>query len=216
MLRIGARVRHMAFERPVEAGPLGAMLAVVVRHIGHDPIRRRGTFCGSLAHADPAAEWCLVAATLDAEMIAVSADGERNIAARDFFRGAMMTALEPNALLAEARLPVLPPSTKFGFAEFSRRAGDFAIAMALAVFEIDGGVIAAPRLGIGGAEPVPRRIAAAEAVLRGERPSKRLFRAAAEAAAAAIEPMEDHETDARYRRELVKAMAYRALAQACA
>jgi len=216
VLRIGARVRHAAFERPVEAGPLGTMLAVVARHIGHDPIRRRGTFCGSLAHADPAAEWCLVAATLDADLIAVSTDGERTIAARDFFRGVMTAVLEANELLAEARLRILPPNTRFGFAEFSRRAGDFAIAMALAVFGIDGGVIAAPRLGFGGAEPTPRRIEAAEALLRGERPSERLFRAAAEAAAATIDPMEDHDTDARYRRELVTAMAYRALAQACA
>ena len=216
VLHIGARVRHAAFERPVEAGPLGTMLATVARHIGHYPIRVRGTFCGSLAHADPAAEWGLVAATLDAELIAIGAAGERRIAARDFFRSAMTTALEPNELLAEARLPILPAGTRFGFAEFSRRAGDFAMAMALAVFEIDGGVIVAPRLGIGGAEPTPRRIEAAEAILRGERPSARLFRAAAEAAAAAIDPMEDHDTDAAYRRELVTAMAYRALTQACA
>ena len=77
MLRVGARVRHAAFDRAVERGPLGAMLASVARHTGHYPIRIRGTFCGSLAHADPAAEWGLVAATLDAEMVAVSAGGER-------------------------------------------------------------------------------------------------------------------------------------------
>jgi carbon-monoxide dehydrogenase medium subunit len=66
LLRIGARVRHAAFDRPLQPGPLTAMLADVARHIGHYPIRIRGTFCGSLANADPAAEWCLVAATLDA------------------------------------------------------------------------------------------------------------------------------------------------------
>src|SRR6195256_6535362 len=67
-LTIGACVRHAAFYGEVVAGPLGRLLATVVRHIGHHPIRTRGTFCGSLAHADPASEWCLVAATLDAEM----------------------------------------------------------------------------------------------------------------------------------------------------
>jgi carbon-monoxide dehydrogenase medium subunit len=92
ILRIGARTRHATFHRPMQHGPLGAMLASVVRHIAHYPIRLRGTFCGSLAHADPAAEWCLVAATLDAEVIAVSARGERRFAARDFFRGAMALA----------------------------------------------------------------------------------------------------------------------------
>src|SRR6266568_1987462 len=124
VLRIGARVRHAAFHHPVADGPLGAMLASVVRHIAHYPIRLRGTFCGSLAHADPAAEWGVVAATLDAELVAVGAHGERRLAARDFFRGLMETALAPDELLAAARLPVLPEGTRFGFAEFSRRAGD--------------------------------------------------------------------------------------------
>src|ERR1700719_922543 len=112
-LRIGARVRHAAFHRPVEDGPLGALLATVVRHIAHYPIRLRGTFCGSLAHADPAAEWCLVAATLDAELVAVSRRGERILSAHDFFHGAMQTALQPDELLVEARLPLLPPDARF-------------------------------------------------------------------------------------------------------
>jgi len=135
-LHIGARVRHADFHRPVGEDPLGRMLAAVVRHIAHYPIRLRGTFCGSLAHADPAAEWCVVAATLDAELVAVSAAGERRIGARDFFRGAMETALAPEELLTEARLPMLPDGTRFGFAEFSRRAGDYALAMALAALII--------------------------------------------------------------------------------
>src|SRR6478752_9208793 len=75
-LSIGARVRHAAFHKSVVANPLGQLLSVVVRHIAHYPIRMRGTFCGSLAHADPASEWCLVAATLDATLVAVSTRGE--------------------------------------------------------------------------------------------------------------------------------------------
>lgn len=214
-LRIGALVRHAAFDHVVEPGPLGVMMASVVRHIGHYPIRIRGTLCGSLAFADPAAEWGLVAATLDAEMVAISTNGERRLPANDFFRGAMTTALQPDELLAEARLPILPAYTRFGFAEFTRRVGDFAMAMALIVLEIEDGVIAAPRLGIGGAEATPRRIGAAEAALRGEKPCEALFRAAGAAAANAIEPLEDPQTDAQYRRELVAAMTYRALQQAC-
>ncbi|HEV8678335.1 MAG TPA: FAD binding domain-containing protein [Stellaceae bacterium] len=216
VLRIGARVRHAAFHRPVVDGPLGALLAAVVRHIAHYPIRLRGTFCGSLAHADPAAEWGVVAATLDAELVAAGARGERRLAASYYFRGAMETALAPDELLAEARLPILAADTRFGFAEFSRRPGDYAMAMALAVLRLDGGVIAAPRIGLGGAEAAPRRIAAAEAVLCGEAPGEVAFRAAADAAAAAIEPLEDAETGAQYRRELAGAMVYRALERACA
>jgi carbon-monoxide dehydrogenase medium subunit len=215
-LHIGALVRHTAFEQPVEIGPLGALLTAVVRHIGHYPIRVRGTFCGSLAHADPAAEWCLAAATLDAELTALSTRGERRLAARDFFQGAMTTALDPDELVVEARLPILPAGTRFGFAEFSRRAGDFALAAALAVFEFDGDSITAPRIGVGGAEATPRRFRAAEAVLLGEQPGDAVFRAAAAAAAGAIDRLEDPQTDARYRRELVEAMVHRALKQACA
>ena len=127
----------------------------------------------------------------------------------------MTTALQPDELLAEARLPILPAHTRFGFAEFSRRAGDFAMAMALAVLEIKGGVIATPRLGIGGAEAAPRRIEAAEATLRGEKPREAVFRLAAAAAAAAIEPLEDPQTDAQYRRETGRCDGvYRALKQA--
>ena len=69
-LSIGACVRHAAFHRPVPDGVLGRLLTTVVHHIAHYPIRTRGTFCGSIAHADPASEWCLAAATLGAEMVA--------------------------------------------------------------------------------------------------------------------------------------------------
>lgn len=215
MLHIGAGVRHAAFHRPVAAGPLGTLLATVVRHIAHYPIRMRGTFCGSLAHADPAAEWGLVAATLDADLVAIGVRGERIAAARDFFRGAMETALAPEELLREARLPLLGGDVRFGFAEFSRRAGDYALAMALAVLRVENGAIAEPRVGLGGVEACPGRMAAAERLLDGETPTVDLFQAAATAAASAVEPLEDAQANAGYRRELARAMIYRALAQAC-
>jgi carbon-monoxide dehydrogenase medium subunit len=215
-LRIGARVRHAAFHRLVTPGPLGALLAIVAHDIAHYPIRMRGTFCGSLAHADPAGEWGVVAVTLDAELLAVSRHGERVVRAGDFFSGVMETALLPDELLAEARLPFLPASARFGFAEFSRRPGDYALAMALAVLEIRGGAIQNPLLGIGGAEHRPRRLAPVEAALTGAAPSDSVFRDAAAIAAASIEPLEDPQADARYRRELVAAMVRRALAEACA
>src|SRR5215468_6942165 len=138
-LCIGACVRHAAFHHPVVDGPLGRLLATVVRHIAHYPIRTRGTFCGSIAHADPAAEWCLVAAALEAEMVARRATGTRTIPAQDFFRGIMTTALSEDELLTEVRLPMLPADTRFGFYEFNRRAGDFAIAMAVATYRAGGG-----------------------------------------------------------------------------
>lgn len=213
-LAIGACVRHAAFHRPVAEGPLGKLLSQVARHIAHYPIRTRGTFCGSLANADPASEWCLVAATLGAKMVARSVRGTRTLMAGDYFEGPMTTALDADELLAETRLPLLPPDTRFGFCEFSRRAGDFAIAMALATYRLKDGVMTEPRIGVGGVEGRPRRIAAAEAMLEGRQPSGDTFRAAADATARSVEPLDDVKYPAGYRRDLVRAMTRRALEHA--
>ena len=216
VLSIGACVRHAAFHKSVVDNPLGKLLTTVVRHIAHYPIRMRGTFCGSLAHADPASEWCLTAATLDATMVAKSTRGERLIAAKDFFAGMMTTALAEDELLVEARLPLLAPNAKFGFNEFSRRAGDFAMAAALVTYRLKDGKIADARIGVGGAEARARRIEDVEAVLNGQPPGDKVFRATAEAAVAAVDPLEDHQTSADYRRDLVRAVVRRALEQAAA
>jgi carbon-monoxide dehydrogenase medium subunit len=215
-LAIGACVRHAAFHRPACEGPLGKILTDVVAHIAHYPIRNRGTFCGSLAHADPSSEWCLVMVALDGEMVAKSAGGERVIAARDFFKGMMTTALREDELLVEARLPMLAADTRCGFYEFNRRAGDFALAAALAAYRVEGGKIVEPRLAVGGAESNPRRIPEAERALAGAEPADKAFRAAAAAATAAIDPLEDITTSAEFRRDLVLAVTRRALERAAA
>ena len=215
-LCIGACVRHAAFHRPVVDGPLGQLLSTVVRHIAHHPIRTRGTFCGSVAHADPASEWCTVAAALDAEIVAQSVRGRRVIPAREFFAGIMTTTLAEDELLTEVRLPVLAPDTRFGFYEFNRRAGDFALAMALAVYRVEGGRIVEPRLAVGGVETNARRIADAEQSLAGRAPTAEGFADAAERAAAAVDPMEDAQTSAEYRRDLVRTVARRALERSLA
>lgn len=215
-LSIGACVRHAAFHRSVVDNPLGQLLRAVGHHVAHYPIRVRGTFCGSLAHADPSAEWCLVTATLDGILVARSIRGERLITAKDFFAGIMTTTLAEDELLAEVRLPLLPNGAKFGFNEFSRRAGDFAMAASLVTYRLQAGKIVEARVGVGGAEPSPRRISEAETALNGKIPGDAAFRATAEAAAKAIDPLEDHQTDADYRRDLVHAVVRRALEQSAA
>jgi len=215
-LSIGACVRHAAFHRPGAPAPLGDLLAFVVRHIAHYPIRTRGTFCGSLAHADPASEWCVVAVTLGGEIKARSARRTRSIAAADLFQGLMTTALEDDELLEEARLPLLPSNTRWGFYEFSRRAGDYALAMALATFRLEDGVMVEPRLGLGGVEASPRRIPEAEALVAGKPPEIGIFRKAAEAAADVVDPLEDIQASGEYRRDLVRAVVRRALERATA
>ena len=125
----------------------------------------------------------------------------------------MSTALKEDELLAEVRLPLLASDAKFGFNEFNRRAGDFALAAALVTYRLQGGFMTDVHVGVGGAEPCPRRIAEAEAALNGQTPSDKVFRAAAEAAADAVEPLEDHQTTGDYRRDLVRAVVRRALEQ---
>jgi aerobic carbon-monoxide dehydrogenase medium subunit len=215
-LIIGACVRHAAFHRPVCEGPLGTLLSDVVRHIAHYPIRNRGTFCGSLANADPASEWALVLSALDGEVLAKSARGERVIASRAFFKGVMTTALRDDELLVEARLPVLAADTRCGFYEFNRRTGDFALAAALVAYRVEGGKIVEPRVALGGVEVNPRRIAEAERALEGAEPGDKAFRAAAAAATAAVDPMEDIVNSAEFRRDLVLAVTRRALERAAA
>ena len=216
VLRIGALARHTRFERAVTEGPLGMLLADVVRYIAHLPIRVRGTFAGSLAHADPAAEWCVVAATLDAEIRARGKDGERTIDAAAFFRSILTTSLRPDELITEVRLPALGPDWRFGFAEFSRRAGDFALGMALAVLRLDGARITEARIGIGGAGDRPLRIGEAERTLEGTMPGPEALAEAGAIAAARVDPFEDLHATAAYRRDLVRVMTKRALERALA
>jgi aerobic carbon-monoxide dehydrogenase medium subunit len=213
-LRIGALARHARFEAPVAGGVLGEMLPHVARHIAHVPIRSRGTFCGSLAHADPASEWCLVAVTLDAELVVAGRRGARTLRPEEYFVGALTTALEPDELLTEVRLKLLGEGWRCGFAEFSRRAGDYALAMCAAVLRVEDGRVAEARIGIGGAADRPTRIAEAEAALVGSDGGAGVRREAGNIAADAIEPLEDIQASADFRRQLVRAMVDRAVAQA--
>ena len=126
-LRVGATVR----QRQLLQDPSSAavpLLRLALPWVGHREIRTRGTACGSLAHADPAAELPAVATCLDATMVLASTRGLREVAATDFFTGAMSTALEPDELLMEVRFPVAPAGEGYGFGEFARRHGDFALA----------------------------------------------------------------------------------------
>ena len=214
VLRIGARVRHARFVPGAIAGATGELFAKVMPNIANYSVRSRGTFCGSLAHADPASEWCALATLLDAQIVALNMRGERHIAIADYFDGAMSTTLAPDEIVIETRVPLLHEGTRTGFNEFSRRKGDFAIAMAIVAFRLDAGRIAEARVSIGGAEAFARRIREAERALEGAAPDSATFANAAEAAALAIDPMEDAMTDAAYRRDIVRAVTRRALEQA--
>jgi aerobic carbon-monoxide dehydrogenase medium subunit len=213
-LRIRACTRHAYFESNKIPGRLGDLLRKVVRFIAHYPIRQRGTFCGSIANADPSSEWCCVIAALDGVVIAQSERGSRRIGAKDFYKAIMTTDLRDDELITAVELPLLADDTRTGFCEFSRRAGDFAIAMALVTFRLERDLITDAHVGIGGAEATPRRIAAAEAILNGKVPRPEVFAAAGAAAATAIDPLDDSNNPTEYRRALVQTLVGRALASA--
>jgi aerobic carbon-monoxide dehydrogenase medium subunit len=213
-LAIGALVRHARFEQPVADGPLAVLLPKVARHIAHLPIRLRGTFVGSIAHADPAAEWCTLAVGLDADIIVESASLARTIPADAFFKSMFTTDLNEGEMIIEVRLPRLGTGWHCGFEEFSRRAGDFAIVAALTLLHIDHGEIADARIALGGVINRPVRSRQAESVLAGEKPSPELFREAARQASQEFEPLGDIHGSAEYKRDLVAVMVRRALEQA--
>ena len=208
-LRIGALTTHAEVERAGEAldGGFG-----ILRHaaawVGHMPIRSRGTFGGSIAHADPAAEWCMLAVALDATIEIAGPDGERELAAEDFLLGYYTTALEPGEVITAVRFPA--PCRRAAIEEFARRHGDFAVVAAVVALP-DGG---APRVVIGGVDEVPVRARDAERVLAQGGPSPEAFAEAARAAAAEIDPVSDLHAGADYRRELTEVLVERALAAA--
>jgi len=211
-LRIAARTRHLDVQRNTLAGTLGGLMREAAGHVGHLPIRTRGTFGGSIAHCDAASEWCLVAALLDAEMIAVSeARGQRTIPAADFFQSIFTTALESDEILVAVTLPQLDDSWVAGISEFARRAGDFGIVTTTAAAKVVDNLVVEARISLGGVHEVPFRSSQAEAALVGQEFTRATVAAAAKAAAAEVDPPSDTHGDAEYRRDLVRALLPRAL-----
>ena len=218
---IAARTRHLAVQNHSGADPLSRLLRTTAVHVGHLPIRTRGTFGGSLAHSDASSEWCLIARLLDAEVTVESVRGRRTIAAADFFLSIFTTAMEPDELLTSVSLPVLDEHHQVGFAEFARRAGDFAIVAVTTDVTVSAGHVSAARVCIGGVSDVPFRSAAAEQVLVGqpwdpEPAASGLVREAAEAASAEVSPPSDAHGDAAYRRDLVRSLLLRSVSQGSA
>lgn len=215
-LAFGAMVRQADAERSRVVNQTSPLFVEALAHIGHRAIRNRGTIGGSLAHADPAAELSLLLVLLDGRVRLRSVRGERWLGASDFFVSYLTTALEPDEILLEARFR-FTLGARWGFQEFSRRAGDFALAAAAVALQLNpGGVIEEVAVAVAGGGPTPVRAAAAEQALTRNCPSSRLFAHASSLAAAACEVEGDIHASAEYRRALIGAMIERALEQACA
>jgi carbon-monoxide dehydrogenase medium subunit len=216
-LRLGAMTRQSEVERD----PLVAERAPLVREtmplVAYPQIRSRGTFGGSIAHADPAAELVALSIALNGRFLLRSQAGERWVPADEFFVGLFATILEPDELLVEVALPPLPPRSGGAFREITRRHHDFCMAGVAAVvtLEDDGDRCKQARLvflGVGDG-PVDARRAAE--VLVGQVPTPEAIRAAAEMASSdEIDPGSDIHASAEYRRHLANVLACRALEQA--
>ena len=214
---LGAMVRWCEILENAELRMAHPLLAAAIGHVAHYQIRNRGTVGGSLAHADPAAELPCVAVTCEAEISVVGASGARTIAAADFFRGPLTTALLPHELIRDIRLPPWPPQRRFGFAEFARRRGDFALAGAAVFYDPDqNGKAGDAHVGVIGATDRPVRLKSVEDALNGHVVDEQTISAAAAAASAAADPPEDIHASGAYRRVLVGTMVERALKSAAA
>jgi CO/xanthine dehydrogenase FAD-binding subunit len=217
-LAIGA----MTTKRSVEGSPLVAsrqpLLHAATKLIAHPQIRSRGTVGGSMAQADPAAEYPAAAVALGAELRAVGPAGERTIRAEDFFVTYLTTALEPAEVLTELTVPVWTEPRGWAITEVARRHGDFAIAGAAVTLALDGGGRCADaKIVLFGVGPVPVRPTGAEQLVDGERPGDDLHRRAGEQASREIEePISDVHASSAYRRHLAGVLTRRALAEAAA
>jgi aerobic carbon-monoxide dehydrogenase medium subunit len=213
-LHIGALALHRDLERLSDPSVLAGfgVLPQAARHIGHYAIRAAGTFGGSIAHADPAAEWCMAALLFDGEVVARSPRGERVIPMQAFFTGFLETSLDPDEMITEVRLPVRRPGA--AVKEFARRHGDFAVVAAMAAVDQENGRCVDARLVFGGVGGTVLRASPAEAILIGSNLGPHAIAAAADASVRAADPPADIHGSSEYRRHLMRVLAARAIEEA--
>jgi len=212
---LGAMVRWRDIEDDARLATAHPLLRAAIAHVAHYQIRNRGTVGGSVAHADPAAEMPGIAVTCDAEIAVVGKSGSRVFQAADFFQGALITALAPDQIIVEVRLPAWPKNRRWGFQEFARRRGDFAMAAAAVFYDQDSsGRAVNAHVGIIGVGDRPLRLDAVEGVLNGRTIDAATIGRAEAAAVAAVDPQDDIHASAAYRRALAGTMVERALKQA--
>jgi CO/xanthine dehydrogenase FAD-binding subunit len=209
------RHRELELDEPVrKANPL---IAEVLAHVAHIPIRNRGTIVGSLCHADAAAEMPMLLVLTAGSVVAEGPGGRREIAADDFFQFHLTTSRRRDEIVVEARIPVLPPDAGFAFDEFTRRHGDYAIAGIGTTLRLAAdGTVRDIRLAACGIAARPLRLLAAEKRLLGTRLDAADLARAAEAAAGSVTAPDDMHATTAYRRRLAAALTRRMVAKAAA
>jgi len=213
---LGAMVRWREILDDARLRTAHPLLVAAVGHVAHYQIRNRGTVGGSVAHADPAAEMPGIAVTCEANIAVVGTSGARVIEAANFFQGPLMTALKADEIITEIRLPAWPAKRRFGFQEFARRRGDFALAAAMLFYDDDGGKVRNAHAGAIGVADRPLRLPAVEQVLNGNRIDEAAIAKAEAAASASVDPHDDIHASGAYRKALIGVMVERALRGAAA
>jgi aerobic carbon-monoxide dehydrogenase medium subunit len=214
MLRIGAMVRQKTLMQSDAVRQACPMAPVALAQVGHFQTRARGTIGGSLCHLDPAAELPLVMLLHDAVLTVQSATAIRQIGMADWALAYMLPAIAPDEALVEVALPLDPGWTGSGFVEFARRHGDFAIASAGCLLDVDDrNIIRRAAIALGGVAQVPTRLPEAEALLIGQTAAAPAFAAASDAARK-IDALSDAYYTAAYRQRLAGVLVERALTQA--
>jgi aerobic carbon-monoxide dehydrogenase medium subunit len=214
-IAIGALSTHHSLESSELLRRRAQLVAEAAGQIGDVQVRNRGTIGGSLVHADPGADLPSVMLALDAELVLRGPNGERVLPARDFFVDMLTTATRPDEILTEVRIPALPQGSGSAYLKYPNPASGYSIVGVAAVVSLgQDGACQDVRVGIGGAGPLPVRASAAEAALRGQRPSPEAIEAAAARAADAVDALDDIHASATYRLHLVRVYTRRALEEA--
>jgi aerobic carbon-monoxide dehydrogenase medium subunit len=210
-LLIGAMTRQRDIEFSADIASRCPIISEAIRHVGHRQTRNRGTIGGSLCHLDPSAELVTLCSVLDATVSAVGPAGTRDIAFAEFPVGYMTSALQPDECLTKIRIPLWPQGHGYGFVEFARRHGDFAIVSAAALLEVDStSTIKRASIALGGVGYAPLRVTGVETAVLGQKATIELWAEAAKACST-IEALDDVHASSAYRRRLAVAMARRAL-----
>ena len=214
-VELGARVRWRDIEHDARLPTAHPLLSTAVKHIAHYAIRNRGTVGGSLAHGDPASELPALAVACDATIEVAGPAGRRSLPGHQFFLSPLVTALEPSEIIVSLQFPRWPKARSFGFQEFSRRRGDFAMAGAIVFFDQGRDEqIRSPHVGAFGVADTPLRLAEAESFLEGNKANLRTFEEAASLGVRGIEVRSDIHADSDYRRALLETLIKRALVDA--
>jgi carbon-monoxide dehydrogenase medium subunit len=213
-LRLGAMTRQRTIEFSAAVAERAPLLTEATRWVGHLPIRSRGTIGGSLAHADPSAEYPAVLAALEGSVAARGPKGERVVGVRELFQSYLTTSLAPEEILVEVRIPATPPGAGWAFEELARRHGDFALVGIAAVVARQGERCTLARLAASGTGPVPVRLRDAEQILERDGLGAAAIEAAAHRASELVDPDSDIHASSDYRRHLTGVLTGRAIRRA--